>query len=801
MLKNFFVENLDIVFFLYGLAFVIMGIAILVQPRKDTIFRLSDIIWLLAGFGLSYGLNEWLDMFAIIKEYQAELFNLIRLAILAISYIFLFEFGRRLTLLSCGKFINKWTTITLCFLVLIFAFILKCERSIWPRYFLGFPGGLLSALGFILYYRSNKTILRPLKVYKYFLVASFSIGTYGILGGIIVPEAHFFPASIINTTSFLELFGIPVQVCRGICSIILAWSIWNILGIFNWEARQKLKNNLEELSEAKFYIENIFKSMMGALIVVDSNAKIKTINQATSDLLGYREDELIGRPIATIFAVAEEEKMLNEIDMPALLISKDFEILKANDAFIRETGVERKNIIGEFCYKITHNREGVCEPPHDVCPVGEVIEKNQPRVEMHTHFDKKGNQILINVVTAPIMDSSGNIIYYLHFTRRVKEGEENERVRKEILDIATGLVNKLGKYAERLEKAYILTKSGLNKLIEMGVVKDIEMYYKAKTGEAIPVSFSGSVMRDRQGKLIGIVCIAHDMRQIKRLMEKEQELTARATEAAEAEHRRAVELEKAYRELKETRDMLIQAEKLNAVGQLASGVAHEVKNPLGIIIQGVNYLETKISPKKKESFEVLSMIKDSVKRADNIIMALLDFSRVTNLVLKPEDINSILGDSLTLVGQRLKFENIKIVDETREGISPVLVDRKLMEQVFINIFLNAIEAMPEGGKIFIRTYEARFEEIKNNVGRRTGDYFALGEKAVIVEIEDTGIGISEENLEKIFNPFFTTKNQRGGAGLGLSVTRNIIDMHKGIIDVKSQPGKGTKVIISLKIAR
>ena len=260
------------------------------------------------------------------------------------------------------------------------------------------------------------------------------------------------------------------------------------------------------------------------------------------------------------------------------------------------------------------------------------------------------------------------------------------------------------------------------------------------------------------------------------------------------------EIKEAYAKLKETQNQLIQAEKLSAIGQLASGVAHEVRNPLGIILQGINYLETKIPAKGEDISKTLTMLKDSVERADKIINDLLNFSRPASLDLQPEDVNSILEVSLSLLKARFKFDNIETIIKTKKDIPMVLADKNKLEQVFINILLNAVQAMPEGGKIVIRSYDKQLEKIKNGIGRRGEDHFQIGERAVIVEIEDTGIGIPEENLNKVFDPFFTTKRPGGGSGLGLSVTRNIIDMHKGLIDIESQPGKGTKVIVTLKIA-
>ncbi|OGW76163.1 MAG: hypothetical protein A2Z72_01340 [Omnitrophica bacterium RBG_13_46_9] len=193
-------------------------------------------------------------MFSFTKNLRSNAFDCVRWVFLYISYIFIFEFGRRLMLLSYKKVFNKWITIGFSVIVIILAFTLKYERSIWPRYLLGFPGGIISAIGLITYYNYNKTILAPLRMRRYFIIAALSIGIYSILGGIIVPQADFFPASIINQTAFLNLFRMPVQLFRAICSIIIAWAVWNILSIFSWEIHEKLEesyNKLKKLEEIK----------------------------------------------------------------------------------------------------------------------------------------------------------------------------------------------------------------------------------------------------------------------------------------------------------------------------------------------------------------------------------------------------------------------------------------------------------------------------------------------------------------------------------------------------------------------
>ncbi|MFA5144773.1 MAG: ATP-binding protein [Candidatus Omnitrophota bacterium] len=284
-------------------------------------------------------------------------------------------------------------------------------------------------------------------------------------------------------------------------------------------------------------------------------------------------------------------------------------------------------------------------------------------------------------------------------------------------------------------------------------------------------------------------------RLISKFFEQKEILVKEISERKKAEG----ELKESYTKLKEIQDQLIQAEKLNAIGQLASGVAHEVRNPLGIMLQGVNYLESRLSSKEVDILETLAALKDNIGRADSIVNSLLDFSKDVSLGLNPEDINPILQNSLALVKTRLKFENIDTTMEIKKGMPKVLADKNKLEQVFINILLNAAQAMPDGGKIAIRSFDKQLETIKNGIGRRVQDNFQLGEKVVMVEIEDTGTGITEENLKRIFDPFFTTKGQQG-TGLGLSVTKSIIHMHRGLIYADSKPGQGTIMTVILKVA-
>ncbi|MDD5773922.1 MAG: HAMP domain-containing sensor histidine kinase [bacterium] len=252
MLLEFFTFNLDLVFFVYGLAFYVMGVAILIQPRKEeSVFKLAEFIWLLGAFGISHGVNEWLDMFILVKRFELGIWHIIRMAVLTVSFVFLFEFGRKLVSLNINKLLSGWITVCLCAVTIVFIFTFKEDPTIWPRYFLGLPGGLMSALGFFWYQQKNKDDCEKFGIGKYFLWAAASMGLYSIFTGIVVPKGGFPPASFINNTSFLNFFNIPVQVLRAVCAAAISRAIWNILSVFNREIISDLRESLDKLKHSE----------------------------------------------------------------------------------------------------------------------------------------------------------------------------------------------------------------------------------------------------------------------------------------------------------------------------------------------------------------------------------------------------------------------------------------------------------------------------------------------------------------------------------------------------------------------
>ncbi|MBN2482841.1 MAG: PAS domain S-box protein [Candidatus Omnitrophica bacterium] len=261
------------------------------------------------------------------------------------------------------------------------------------------------------------------------------------------------------------------------------------------------------------------------------------------------------------------------------------------------------------------------------------------------------------------------------------------------------------------------------------------------------------------------------------------------------------ELRRAYEVLMNTQSQLVAAAKMEVVGKLASGVAHEVKNPLTTILMGIDYIRHEFQGAECENIQmVIRDMGEAVTRADRIIKELLDFSKTSELNLAAYPVNELLEKSLILVRFQLDKSRIKVNKDFDEHIPPVVVDENKLIQVCMNLFLNAIQAMPAQGVLTLRTYAKVLSESGDGVGHRRTDTFRIGEEAVFVEIEDTGCGIPQEVLESIFDPFVTTKRLQGGTGLGLSVVNNIILMHRGTVTVENKKDTGAKVTIRLKVA-
>jgi PAS domain S-box-containing protein len=227
-------------------------------------------------------------------------------------------------------------------------------------------------------------------------------------------------------------------------------------------------------------------------------------------------------------------------------------------------------------------------------------------------------------------------------------------------------------------------------------------------------------------------------------------------------------------------EQLMQTEKLTSLGLLAAGVAHEVNTPLAVISNYAQMLARQVSPDDPRTRIIDKIVKQTF-RASEIVNNLLNFSRTGAAEFAEVNLNALIDETLSLVAHPFKTSRIQVIKTLSEPLPSVLGSNNRLQQVLLNLFLNARDAMPNGGMLEVRTTSQN--------------------GSVEVEITDTGQGISRDNLNRIFDPFFTTKSSGRGTGLGLSVSYGIIKEHAGKIDVRSTPGKGTSFHLEFPAAR
>jgi len=370
-------------------------------------------------------------------------------------------------------------------------------------------------------------------------------------------------------------------------------------------------------------------------------------------------------------------------------------------------------------------------------------------------WDKEAGEFRIKVAKGfkkkifdKISFTRGNyLLKWLEREKRIFSREEIEifRGRKEI----SGMDN-------REEREFEET---LDKLKEMGATLCIPLMVK--------------------GRLIGIFSLDNKMSGDKFTSEDLELLSTVANQAAIA-----IENAKLYQEMREMEKSLHQADKLAALGTLASSIAHEIRNPLVSI-----KTFTQLVPQKLNSRDFLdkfqTIVPEELERMETILNQLLSFGRPSQIEFRSIDVEEIIDSILNLMNTELSKSNIEVIKLYGEDIPEIVADSEQLKQVFMNIVLNAIQAMPEGGNLTIITGTEQ-----ESMG---GDTLSF----VAIKFEDTGCGIPEKDLNNLFNPFFTTKS--GGSGLGLSISHRIIREHNGHINVESRVGKGTAFTIKLPL--
>jgi PAS domain S-box-containing protein len=495
-------------------------------------------------------------------------------------------------------------------------------------------------------------------------------------------------------------------------------------------ARKKIERELRD-SEEK--LRTLFERVRHGLFISSKEGKFLDCNQALLDMLGYSsKDEFLNIDIARDLYVHSEDR-------------KIFQERIERDGYIKDMEVEFKKKDGE---KITILLTG--HPAKN--KKGEIVGyeginldiTERKRIENEL---REANEFFVNLIESSVdgiiaANMKGDIFIFNKGAEALTGHTAEEVIGKiHITDIYPEGVAK-----EVMKRLRSPEYGGVGKLhpTQFNVVN--------KAGGQIPIQLSAVLIYDGAGKEVASVGIFTDLRP-------------------------RIKME---RKLQETHLQLVSSEKMASLGKLAAGIAHEINNPLGgILIYSSLMMED--LPEEDSKRGDLARIVQEAGRCKEIVKSLLEFARQTEPKMEPTDINRAITDGLFFLENQALFHNIRIIKKLDPFLPFVKGNASQLKQVFMNIIVNAAEAIHSSGTLTITTSPA------------------LDREMVLVEFTDTGEGIPAENLSRIFDPFFTTKEVGKGTGLGLATSYGIIEDHGGKISVKSQVGEGTTFTIELPV--
>jgi len=479
---------------------------------------------------------------------------------------------------------------------------------------------------------------------------------------------------------------------------------------------------------------------------------------------------------------SEKECLLKVIDTfkrRLIVVSPEFKILAASHTF---DGKIRSEIMGKQCHQVFCDRSSPCIN----CAVEEALLTGKPalipkpddsldlsrmpcyysypiysgkKIEAFVSMDfdlptigglekkmKQSNALLRNLILSAVdgviaADKKGKILIFNETASEVFGYTEDEALNQlNIRDI----------YPDKLVYD-VMKKLRSSETGGKGKIRSYQVDVLAKNRERIPISLNASIVYEGE-KEVATIGFFHDLREELKIKDKMEKIQLQ----------------------------LMQAEKMSSLGKLAAGVAHQLNNPLGGITLFTKLVLEDYDLEEGARKDLKRILKDA-ERCRDTVKELLEFTRQTRHFMQPYDINKSISQTLFMLENQTLFHNIEIEKNMMPTPPPVLADAQQLNHMFMNIILNAAQAMDGKGKLTLKT-------CKSPDGNRLN-----------IEISDTGPGMPEDVLPHIFNPFFTTKEEGKGTGLGLSMVYGIVENHGGKIMAKSKPGQGTTFIIEFPI--
>ena len=476
-------------------------------------------------------------------------------------------------------------------------------------------------------------------------------------------------------------------------------------------------------------------------------------------------------------------RLFEHVKYGVFISSKEGKFLNVNQALLDMLGYEN---LEEFLnIDITKDLYLKAE---DRLKFQTMIEQNGHVIDYEVDFKRKdGTSIPVSLTCHVHRDQEGNVIGYEGINVDLSHRKQMEKDLREAHDFYNKIIksspnaiiavdmegniiiwNSAAEEALGYKSEEVIGKMNIEKIYPEGMAREImkrmrspeyggvdrlqsyPMVYVRRDGQIIEGNLSSAIIHDAKGKEIASVGIFVDLKE-------------------------RLEME---RQLVNIQEKLLQSEKLAAMGRLTSQIAHELNNPLYGIMNTLDLLKTEVSPQSKRR-KILDMALSETVRLTELLRKMLSFSKPDEEKKQPTDINNVLDEILLLVRKQLQENNIRISTSMGDDLGMIYASRNQLRQVFLNMISNASDAMPDGGTLTFKTM------VK-------GDH-------VWIEITDTGVGIKENNIPKIFDAFFTTKDSVKDVGLGLSVCYGFIREHGGDIRVASKLGSGTTFTIKLPI--
>jgi PAS domain S-box-containing protein len=496
----------------------------------------------------------------------------------------------------------------------------------------------------------------------------------------------------------------------------------------------KALRDISQLQEADQKIRMLIEITQEGILMVDENDCVIYANSKMNEILRRSKDDLVGKKVSELLPV-QLQSIIRE-----LVAKTDQERFQdVRFCTIQPAASNRDDCIYETCVVVAKFGKGFITCLY-------FIDLTR-RVQMERELIS-ANSFLNNIIRSSadgivVADLEGKVLVYNDSAARILGYRPEEVI---------GKPGSLYKFiSPELEKETMRRMRHAEYGLP-GKLSSTRLTLAGKNGEEVPVSFSAAIISE-SGREIGTVLIFSDLRERMRML----------------------------KELEETRTQLVQAEKIASIGRLAAGVAHEINNPLAGILIFADILMRDLGSTNPQSSKDVQEIITQTMRCKEIVARLLDFSRQSVDKGFDYDINSVVERSLEMLRHQAIFHNIEFSFDPQRDMPPMVGDPGQIQQVFVNILINAGTAMKGRGKIRITS---RFERISEQV---------------ILEFADSGPGIPAHIIDKVFDPFFTTKAPGEGTGLGLSIAYSIIRRHGGTISVRNPPWGGAIFTIALPL--